>query len=80
MQTSKKFLYDRIGIISKIIGLHKAEIEFEYNNKVEKALLRKDKYFHHGRRIPNNKRFNEYLALGIEVKLYYFYFTYILHK
>ena len=64
---NKKFLFDRVGSVSRINGLDKAEIEFELNTKVEKALLRKEKYYHKGRHIPEERRLSDYITVGSEV-------------
>ncbi|XP_033214488.1 uncharacterized protein LOC117171354 [Belonocnema kinseyi] len=64
---NKKFLFDRVGSVSRNNGLDKAEIEFEFNNKVEKALLRKDKFYHKGRHIPEGRHLNEYITVGSQV-------------
>lgn len=70
MQNNKRYLFNRIGTVSQINGLDKAEVEFELNNTVEKALLWKDKYFYNGRHIPENEHLNDYIIVGSKVYLY----------
>lgn len=68
MQNNKRYLFNRIGTVSQINGLDKAEVEFELNNTVEKALLWKDKYFYNGRHIPENEHLNDYIIVGSKVR------------
>lgn len=67
MQNNKKYLFNRIGTVSDMIGLDKAEIEFQLNNKIEKALLWKNKFFYYGKHVSESKHLTDYIIVGSKV-------------
>ncbi|XP_015592817.1 uncharacterized protein LOC107266644 isoform X2 [Cephus cinctus] len=62
------FLYDILGKVSQIVGPDKAEIQFVLHENVETALLKKDRFYHNGRRLTENEPFEKYIKCGLQVK------------
>lgn len=69
MQNNKKYLFDRIGTVTDMNGFDKAEIEFDLNNKCEKALLKKEKFYYYGKPVPEDEHLSDYIILGSRVNL-----------
>ncbi|XP_043282174.1 uncharacterized protein [Venturia canescens] len=64
----KKYLYNRDGVVSEIFQNGSAEIEFDLDGAQDYAFLKKGRYYHDGRLVPENLSLSKYLRFGMKVK------------
>lgn len=63
----KKYLYNRDGVISNLFPNGGAEIEFQLDGVPDYAFLKKGRYYHDGRLVPENVQLYKYLRIGTKV-------------
>lgn len=60
-------LYNVVGHINRVLSVNSAEIVFMMDGKLQKVYLRKEKYYHNGRSIPEDEPFFKYVKCGLMV-------------
>ncbi|KAK0166648.1 hypothetical protein PV327_004140 [Microctonus hyperodae] len=62
------YIYDISGVISDIFSDNEAVIKFKKGGKDQSALIQKNNFYHNGRVIPKNERWDNYITVGMPVK------------
>lgn len=68
---TKSSLHFVVGHINRVLSINSAEIVFMLDGKLQKVYLKKEKYFHNGRLIPQDESLFRYIKCGMKV-----YFSY----
>lgn len=61
------YIYDISGAISDILSDNEAVIRFKKDGRDQNALIHKNKFYHNGRVIPKDERWDNYIAIGMLV-------------
>ncbi|KAL2715076.1 hypothetical protein V1478_014774 [Vespula squamosa] len=65
---TKSSLHFVVGHINRVLSVNSAEIIFILDGKLQKVYLKKEKYFHNGRIIPQDEPLFRYIKCGMKVK------------
>ncbi|KAK2582560.1 hypothetical protein KPH14_004851 [Odynerus spinipes] len=65
---TRSSLHGVIGYISRILSTDSAEIMFPLDGNLERVYLKKDKFYHNGRLIPQEEPLHKYIKCDMEVK------------
>nr|XP_050857719.1 uncharacterized protein LOC127067153 [Vespula vulgaris] len=65
---TKSSLHFVVGHINRVLSINSAEIVFMLDDKLQKVYLKKEKYFHNGRLIPQDESLFRYIKCGMKVK------------
>lgn len=65
---TRSCLHGVSGYINRILSVDSAEIMFPLDGNLERVYLKKDKYYHNGRLIPQEEPLYKYIKCNMEVK------------